>query len=99
MVLSIFQAFLPTPSRPLGLLNPLHARIIAQAQPITLANIVHVGVLPAIPLVIQAYLMQLEADGTGRYKRNDLRKWRMGAGVVGVGLLVRAWTGYRFTRE
>lgn len=80
---------IPSESAPFGPLNPLHEYIIAHAEDITLGNAVYALGIPFAPLALQAFLLQHE--GT--------RVWRGAIAVLGVALILRAWTGYRLIRE
>jgi hypothetical protein len=80
---------IPSGSAPFGPLNPLHEYIIAHAEDITLGNAVYALGIPFAPLGLQAFLLQHE--GT--------RVWRGAVAVLGLALILRAWTGYRLIRK
>jgi hypothetical protein len=80
---------IPSESAPFGPLSPLHEYIIAHAEDITLSNAVYALGIPFAPLALQAFLLQ----------REGTRVWRGAIAVLGLVLILRAWTGYRMTRE
>jgi hypothetical protein len=78
---------LPTQTDPFGWpLSQLHHYIVRTAEPISWSDIPQVAVFPILPLGIQAYLLQYP----------NTRIWRTAVGVVGIYLMMGAWTGYRF---
>jgi hypothetical protein len=87
--ISTLDYLIPSDSRSFGLLQPMNTYILEHAQPLTWSNWPNLLLWPIIPLGIQALLLQYE--GT--------RGARAALGVVGLGMMLYAWAGYRFDGE
>jgi hypothetical protein len=77
-------------SGPFGILEPIHAAGL-RGQPVgSPASWLHFAIIPLVPIYLQAYL--LVGDRSTRGLRAAL-------GVLSLGLMWRAWSGWRFDRE